>query len=425
MPQIFFHLGKGRIVVDIPDSNLVGVYSPRTADQARPADDLIRESLAGPTGCEPIPSQVKQGDKALIVLDDVTRVTPARQILPHILSELGTAGVKDADVGIVFALGTHRYMTEEEMVRKTGVDAFKRFEVSNHYWRDEAMLRDLGTTRSGIPISVNTRILDADWSIGVGNIVAHRIAGYTGGGKIVQPGLSGAETTGLTHYNAGKYEGEEIMGVADNPVRKEMEEIAEKAGLKMITNVVLDGKSTMTGCLSGNPVQAHREGVKACDEIYALPIEGKADIVVVDSHPADIDMWQAVKALEAAELAVKPGGTIVMFSPCWEGVSSEHPELVKHGYRPPSVAEAMLESGEVTDLCSAAAMMHVGKIIEKARVILYTVCIPKEDTLRLGFEYASDPQEAVDMAIEGAGSSPEILAFKRAAEVVPKIVGGR
>jgi len=421
MARIFFHLGKGRISVELPDRALAGIYSPREHRPGGAAEDLIAGSLSRPVGCDPIASQVSKGDKALVILDDITRETPTRLVLPPVLRELESAGLRDKDIQMVFALGTHRYMTRDEMARKAGEDALSRFHVFNHYWREESMLSDLGSTRSGIPISVNRSILESDWSIGVGNIVAHRVAGYTGGGKIVQPGLSGAETTGRTHIIAGRFEGEKILGVADNPVRAEIEEIAGKAGLKMIANTVMDGKGRMVDCFSGHPVAAHRKGVEASDDIYRIPIEHKVDVAVVDSHPADIDMWQAVKALEAAELAVKPGGTIVMFSPCWEGASKEHPELEKHGYLYPSKAEAMMESGELKDLCSIAAMVHVGKILEKMRVIVYTVGITRRETEILGFEYAADPQEAVDMALKGAGTSPEVLAFKRAAEIVPRV----
>lgn len=424
MPIEYFHMGKGFIAVDIPGSLLKGIYEPPSREADKGPDELVSHSLECPIGGEPISSQVSRGDKVLLVVDDVTRETPARAILPHITSQLEDSGVKDSDVEVIFALGTHRYMTPEEMRGKAGQETAKRYPMLNHEWMDEGELSDLGTTRSGTPIKVNRRILESDWSIGIGNIVAHRIAGYTGGGKIVQPGLSGDETTGYTHIMAGDLEGEEILGVAENPVRREMEEIAHKAGLKMITNTVLDGRARMIGCYSGDPVDAHRKGVETSDGIFAIPVDHKADITVVDSHPADTNMWQAVKAIQAGELATKPGGTIVLLSPCWEGASSEHPELEKYGYRPPDEARAMLEAGELKDLVTVAAMIHVGRILEKLRVIVYTIGISRKQTEILGFEYASSPKEAMKLALEGAGTSPEILAFKRASEIVPRLKRG-
>lgn len=421
MAEIFFNMGKGRAFVEIPDSNLVGVHSPPRCEAPGDSDRMVRDSIAEPVKAEPIPSQIGRGEKALIVLDDITRETPIRTILPQITGELERAGVRDGDIEIIFALGTHRYMSPEEMEGRAGPEAVKRFKVFNHYWREEEMLRDLGTTSSGIPIRVNSSILEADWSIGVGSIAPHRVAGYTGGGKIVQPGLSGAETTGLTHYMSGKLEGEDILGVAENPVRIEMEEIAHRAGLKMIANAVLDGRNSMAGCFCGDGVLAHREGTKLANEIYSVPIDSKVDVAVVDSHPADIDMWQAVKALEAAELAVRPGGTIVMLTPCWEGISKEHPELETHGYLYPEEAESMRNSGQLQDLCSVAAMIHVGKIRERMRVIVYSIGLTRKEIETLGFEYAPSPQEAVDMALQGAGRSAEVLAFKRAAQIVPRL----
>jgi hypothetical protein len=132
-------------------------------------------------------------------------------------------------------------------------------------------------------------------------------------------------------------------------------------------------------------------------------------------------MWQGVKGIQAAERSVKPGGTIVMFSPCWEGISEEHPELEKYGYLYPAEAQSLLDSGQLKDTVSTSAMFHIGRIRERFRVIVYTVGITKKDTETLGFEYASNPQEAVDMALEGAGRSAEIRAFMRAAQIVPRL----
>jgi nickel-dependent lactate racemase len=423
MTEIFFHLGKGRTRVEIPERNLLGVHSPPRLETGQAPEEVLRRSVSDPIGAEPITSSVDEGDNVLIILDDITRQTPTHLILPQLASELRSAGVRDEDVEVLFALGTHRYMTRAEMETKAGADMLGRFEAVNHYWKDESMLDDLGTTGSGIPITVNRMISEADWSIGVGNIVPHRVAGYTGGGKIVQPGLGGARTTGLTHMLSGRFEGEDVLGVAENPVRREIEEIADRAGLDMIVNTVLDGEANLLSAFSGDTVEAHRAGVEACDDIYTVPIGQKADIVVVDSHPADLDMWQAVKALEAAELAARPGGTIVLLTPCWEGVSSEHPELEEHGYLYPDDAISMMESGELKDLVSTAAMVHVGKILEKMRVIVYALGIKRRDVETLGFEYASSAQEAVDEALKGSGPSAEVLAFKGAAEIVPRISG--
>jgi nickel-dependent lactate racemase len=424
LPIEYFHMGKGFIAVDIPGSLLTGVYEPPSREVHSTPDEIVSRSLERPIGCEPIASQISRGDKVLLVVDDITRETPAAAILPRISSQLEESGVPDRDVEVIFALGTHRYMTPEEMRSKAGPQTAGRYRMSNHEWMDGGGLSELGTTGSGVPITVNRKILESDWSIGIGNIVAHRIAGYTGGGKIVQPGLSGDQTTGYTHIMAGDLDGEEILGMAENPVRREMEEIARKAGLKMIANTVLDGRARMIGCYSGDLVDAHRRGVEASDQVFAIPIDHKADITLVDSHPADMNMWQAVKAIQAGELATKPGGTIVLLSPCWEGASMEHPELEKYGYRPPDEARSMLEAGELKDLVTVAAMIHVGRILEKFRVIVYTIGIPKKQTEILGFEYASSPKEALKMALEGAGTSPEILAFKRASEIVPRLRRG-
>ncbi|HIE14449.1 TPA: nickel-dependent lactate racemase, partial [Candidatus Bathyarchaeota archaeon] len=364
----------------------------------------------------------KKGKKTVILCDDYTRPTPAHRVMPLLLDMLNEAGITDSNIRIVMALGTHRPMTEEEIIKKVGAEVYERVEVLNHDWRDEKSLVSLGKTINGTPITVNKHVVEADLKIGVGYIVPHRVSGYSGGAKIVQPGVCGGDTTGYTHWLSARFKGEEILGVAENPVRHEIEEVARRVGLDFIVNTVLNAKGEIVNVVAGDFIKAHRKGVEEAKRIYGVEIPSKAEVVVCDSHPCDADMWQAAKGIYSADLVVKRGGSIAFITPCWEGVSPEHPDVLKFGYISYSEVERLVEEGKIKDLSAAAHIVHVGRVsAEKAEVILYSEGISEEETERLNFKYAETPQKAVDEALKRQGPNSKIVVMKNAAELLPLI----
>ncbi|MHA1860603.1 MAG: nickel-dependent lactate racemase [Candidatus Asgardarchaeia archaeon] len=412
--------GKEELEIEVPEENVVAEVEPKGVSFRVDEEEVIKRSLSKPIMSERISELAKGKRKVLIVVDDYTRPTPCHKILPHILNELKKAGVSDDNVKILVALGTHRKMSEKEILRKVGEEVYERIEVENHDWRDESNLVNLGKTELGTPIVVNKNVVESDLVIGVGYIVPHRVAGFSGGCKIIQPGVSGAETTGRTHWMSAEFSNEEIMGIAENPVRREIERIGLRAGLNFIVNVVLDREKRIVGAFSGHPILAHRAGAKEAIKLFGVEIPERVDIVVADSHPADWDLWQAAKGLYSADLAVKKGGCIVFITPCWEGVSKEHPEVLEFGYRGYEEVKKLVENGVIKDLTAAAHIVHVGRTsAEKAKVIMYSEGIGRKECERLGFEYASTPQDAFEKAIEVVGKESKVIIMKYAAELLP------
>ncbi|KYH40588.1 MAG: hypothetical protein AYL31_006280 [Candidatus Bathyarchaeota archaeon B26-1] len=418
--------GSDFVEVELPEERIIAIVGPKEVEGNPHPEDEIESALDNPVGHPGLRALAKKGRKTVILCDDFTRPTPAYKIIPILLDRLNSVGIRDEDVKIVMALGTHRPMRRDEIVEKIGEEAFERVnEVINHDWKDRDSLMNLGRTPNGTPITVNRHVVEADIKIGVGYIVPHRVAGYTGGAKIVQPGVCGGDTTGYTHWLSAKFTGEEILGVAENPVRHEMEEVARRVGLDFIVNTVLNAKGEIVKVFAGDFVKAHREGVKEARRIYGVEVPSKADVVVCDSHPCDVDMWQAAKGIYATELVVKEGGSIAFITPCWEGVSPEHPDVLKFGYMSYENVKKLVESGRLKDLSAAAHIAHVGRVsAEKARVILYSEGISREDTLKLNFEYAESPQEAVDKALAKQGPNSKILVLKNTAELLPLVAKG-
>jgi nickel-dependent lactate racemase len=410
--------------LEISEANLLAVLEPRAIDPPKPVEELVSDALDRPIGSPRIEELVSPSSRVLILVDDITRQTPAWAILPSLLTRLAERGCKPDCTKILIASGTHALMSAQEVEKKLGPKIPREHEVNIHHWRNEESLKQIGVTADGTRIRVNRLVSEADLVIGVGQIVPHRVMGFTGGATIVQPGVSGREITGHTHWLSALFAGRQILGIAENPVRKEVEGIAQLAGLRFIVNVVMDAHHRVIHVVAGDPVAAHRAGAEFSLRIYGVAQPGLADIVVTESYPADYDLWQAAKGIYSAELAVREGGVVILVTPCPHGVSAEHPEVERLGYHGFAEVKAMVESGQISDLVAAAHLVHVGRVIrDRARGIMVSPGISHEIQAHLGFESASTPQRALEMAFRIAGPKAKVTVLRHGGDVLPLLKG--
>jgi len=408
--------------LDVPEENLLGVFSPSIVKVEKSEEQIIEEALSHPIGSPPLTQILKGREKVLVVVDDYTRSTPVQKILPCLIKELERAGVKKDGIQILVALGTHRPMTEEEMVEKFGPKLSKQYPILNHSWWDPSQLISLGETEKGTPILVNRMVKEVDFIVGIGQIVPHRVSGFSGGCNIVQPGICGEETTGRTHWLSAQFKGRDILGKIENPVKEEIESVAKKVGLKWIINTIQDGSGRLVAAVAGDPIHAYRIGAKRSLEVYRSELPGEADIVIADSHPYDSELWLASKGIYASELAVKKGGVVILVSPCPEGVSPSHPEVLEFGYQTFEDADLLFRQGKIHKLTAAAHLVHVGRVIkERASGIMVSKGISKEETERLGLTHASSPQEALEIAFSRMGRQARVAILQRGGEILPII----
>jgi nickel-dependent lactate racemase len=408
---------------EVADHNLAEVLSPRPSAPLRDLDGAIDTALDSPIGQRPLSEWVKPTDRIIIVSDDNTRLTPADRILPPLLARLNAAGVADARICCIMALGTHRYMTEGEMKQKVGPEVYRRIEVRNHEWRNPAALVDLGRSSQGTPLTVNRLVADADVVIGLGAIVPHHIPGFSGSSKIIQPGVCGAETTAETHLLSCKSGGDSFLGVEDNPVRRDMDDMADMVGMNTIFNVVMDSQGGVVGLFFGEKRQAFKAGTQLAREIYGIPYSVTPDIVVANSCPCDLDFWQSHKSLYPAQRMVRPGGTIIVCTPAPEGISPVHTDLldytswsseeIQKGYR-----DGRIKNGVAAALAAAWAMAR-----EKGSVIMYSPGIPAGDKKRLGHTHADSIEEAIAEAFKRQGPDAKLTVLTHAPDMLPVPTG--
>ena len=409
-------------VLEVPDQNLLGIFSPSILKMEETEEQIVERAFSQPIGSAPL-SQILKGHKAVLILvDDYTRNTPVKKIFPWLFKELERGGIKPGRIKILIALGTHRPMTEDERVKKFGEDISKRYRILNHTWWDPSQLITLGETEKGTPICVNRMVQEVDFILGIGQIVPHRVSGFSGGGNIVQPGICGEETTGKTHWLSAQFQGRDILGKIKNPVKEEIEKVARKVGLRWVINTIQDGSERLIGAVAGDPFEAYRKGARQSLEVYESTLPQEADIVIADSHPYDSDLWVASKGIYAAELAIKRGGVVILITLCPEGVSPSHSEVLELGYQTFEEVDPKVRKGMIQKLTVAAHLVHVGRVIkEMATGILVSTGISKEETERLGFAYARDPREALERAFSMTGRNAKIAVLQRGGEILPVI----
>ena len=414
---------RGFQPVHVSDDQLQGVYGPHQPEALPDTDTVIAHALAHPVGSAHIAESVRPADRVLVLTDDNTRLTPVDRILPFVLDELRRAGVSESRIEIMVAGGTHRHMTPAELDHKLGPAVTARFRILQNGWNDAAEIAEIGTTELGTPIAVNRRALDADYVIGIGHIVPHRVAGFSGGSKIIQPGICGWVTTGYTHWLSARFSGSQIMGRALNPVRSEMNDVAGRVGLSYLINAVQDGRGRLVALVAGDFLHAFAAGAEISKQVFRAPMPQRADIVITDSYPADIELWQAAKGVYTANLAVANGGVIILVTPCPEGVSVQHrSDILRFGYGPYDTVRTAVEDGELTNLAVAAHLVHGGESMGRGvTVMLVSTGISELEAERLNFLYASTVADALTVARGIVGASADIAVLQHGGELLPEV----
>lgn len=401
--------GAIRLKASIPASSLLFEGDMKQFYPLKDFEGALLEKLDSPIGCKALGEQVKSGDKILILIDDNTRITPVNRILPVLIDYLTDLGIPLKNIEILTAPGTHRMMTEQEIIEKVGKEIYGKVKIHQHDFKDKNALADMGIVETEgirLPVHVSKKALEADYIIGLGNIIPHSDAGFSGGGKIVQPGICGSVTTSATHIAGALLEEIPLGSIEDNPCRKGIERVAGRVGLKFIINVVMTHDQEVVGIFAGDFIEAHREGVKLSRQVYGVYVPEPADIVIVSASPCDIDYWQGEKGLVAAYFSVKQNGCIIFAAPCFEGMEHNHPRLREWSRISYSDAKAAVErisfDDDSADLVAADIAMANARVREKAEILIITEGLSDEDIAILGYKRFTTLQEAVDYALEVA-----------------------
>ena len=324
MKSLFF-FGKSGIEVDVPDG--VKCHELRSRKAVPVADETaaVSAALDRPIACEPL-SQLALGKKtAAISVCDITRPAPNRITLPPLLERLQNAGIPKENIIILIATGLHRAATTEEVNLIVGPEIAASYRVVSHNARARPEHRFLGETRRGTPVYVDERFVSADLHISLGFVEQHLMLGFSGGRKLIVPGLAAQETIKVIH--SPKFIREPLAtegSIAGNPLHEELLECARMARHDFIVDVALTQERKIAGVFAGDPVKAHAAGVDFVERACLEEIDEPADVVITSAagFPLDLTFYQSVKGITAATHLAKPGGKILTIAACAEGMGS-------------------------------------------------------------------------------------------------------
>ncbi len=323
--------GNEGLDVQVPDKNLAKVL--RMTEKQVVPDPVAetRKKLASPTNSKPL-SEIAKGKKtACIVVCDITRPVPNSTIVPPIIETLEQSGIKSEDITILIATGIHRPNEGGELVTVLGEDIPKKYRVVNHMSRDLDSHEYLGESPIyKAPIYIDKAYIEADLRITTGLIEPHLMAGYSGGRKLIVPGVSAFETLKVMHGALCMAHEKNTEGIINgNTFHQEALYIAKKARVDFIVNVTLNEERRITGVFAGELDAAHLEGVEFMSTQCRDTVPAPVDAVITSSagFPLDLTFYQTIKGMTAAKNILKPGGVLIIASRIAEGIGS--PEFTK------------------------------------------------------------------------------------------------
>lgn len=320
-----FAFGKNGIDVTVPDGFKYQVLRSRCAPALPDPAAALNEALDHPVGCAPLVELAAGKRTAAISVCDITRPAPNRVTLPPLLARLHAAGIPVEGITILIATGLHRQATPEEVDVIVGPEIAARYRGVSHDARVFTQHRALGITHRGTPVYIDERFMAADLHITLGFVEQHLMLGFSGGRKLVAPGLAAQETIKVLHSPRFMREPLAREGsIAGNPLHEELLEIARMAEHDFILDVTLTQEREISGVFAGDPVRAHAAAVEFLEttSLERLPEPVDAVITSAAGYPLDLTLYQSVKGISAAQHVVKPGGRILVVGECAEGVGS-------------------------------------------------------------------------------------------------------
>ncbi len=324
--------GRGHLDVEFPDDRTTIIEPSHQAGLADERAAMIA-ALDAPVNAAPLRTQVA-GKKIVIVHTDITRATPNDRLIPWLLVYLEGAGAKREDITLLNGLGTHRPNTKAEMEQMLTPAVVANYRCVNHEPENDAAHVQFGVTRTGVPALLNRHLAEAEVRIITGFIEPHFFAGFSGGPKGIMPGVAALKTVMSNHGAKNIGDRRSTFGVTEgNPIWEEMRDIALRVGPSFLLNVALNEQRKITGIFAGDLIAAHKVGIEFVRAGAMQRVEQPFDIVVTTNsgYPLDMNLYQAVKGMRAADLIVKDGGTVIIAAECTEGVpaNSPHDKLLR------------------------------------------------------------------------------------------------
>ncbi|MFC1558123.1 nickel-dependent lactate racemase [candidate division KSB1 bacterium] len=413
-----FICGKSEIEIVIPEKNLTFNLGIKDSTKLNDLKREIENILNHPVGTSPLSEMAKEKKNIVILADDYTRLTPANIIIPVVLDELNKAGIPDSNVTIVIATGSHKPMSDTQIQNKFGSEVISRIKIHQHDYLDEKNLLSFGKTKRGTNIWINKEVIEADFRIGIGTIFPHHPTGWSGGAKILLPGVAGKETIAQMHLLGAT---EQRLGEVLTPCREEMEDFAESTKIEFIINAVINDTGEVVYITGGDFIKAHRKGIEFALKVCGVPFKRKADITISNTYPVNYDLFQADKGLFSAEITTKENGEILLISGFREGITSSHKEFIElANLSDENIWNIVKNDPHNHDLLACAEVLYLNHIKNKFKTYIVTDDLTEDEVKYIGLHYLN-PGHLQEFIYDRIKKNPEtgIGIINQSIEVLP------
>ena len=414
--------GSTGLTVDLPEerTTVVEPLHPRAAPDERGA---VLEALRRPVAGPPLREVMRGRRTVAISICDGTRPQPRQIVVPAILEELEGL-VRLEDIVVLVATGTHRGNSEEELRAMLGDEVLASVRVVNHDARDPSTLTWMGRFGADVPVWLNSEWARADVRITTGFVEPHFFAGFSGGPKLVAPGLAGLETTLTLHDAARIGHPDARWGVTHgNPVHDDVRAIAAATGTHFALDVVLDGEQRIAHAFGGELFAMHEAACAVVRQTAMRAVPSPFDVVLTTNSgfPLDQNLYQAVKGMSAAAQVVRPGGAIVCAAECRDGFPSHgsYREELTAAASPAALLEAI--AARTTTVPDQWQIQIQAGIQARSRVIVHTSYLSDEELSEAHLEQTADVEATVWHLLEAAGPEARVCVLPYGPLTVPYV----
>ncbi len=415
--------GRTGLPVTLPSDRLVGPLQIRAVTPLADPEAEVERAIANPIQSPPLRDLARGKKSVCILVCDITRPVPNPLILRPILRTLHEEGISWEQILILVATGLHRPSTSAERVEMLSEEIASTYRVEDHHGTILEEHTYLGTTENGVPAWIDTRYIEAELKITTGLIEPHLMAGYSGGRKLICPGIAALETVKVWHGPKFLEHPKADCGFLDgNPVHEENTRIALLAGCDFIVNVTLDSHRKVTSVVAGDMQAAFLEGVKFVENIVKAPVPEPMDIVITSGagYPLDTTFYQAVKGMTGCLPILKQGGTIIIAASLSEGVGS--PEFTSLFHENPSL-EVFMERilGRDYFVMDQWQLEELAKVRRKVKVKVVSDGLPASVLSGLFVEAAPSVEQALADSIAEYGPEARVAVIPKGPYVLPLV----
>lgn len=421
--RVKFEYGKRGLYAELPDERVVRTLRYKDAPPLPDPAAVLTEVLARPSGTPPLAELARGRRDACIVICDITRPVPNELILRPVLGTLEAAGIPRDKITILVATGLHRPNEGDELVEMVGREIAENYRIVNHHGQDLSEHTYLGTSPRGVPIWIDSRYVQADLKITTGLIEPHLMAGFSGGRKLICPGIAALETVKVWHGPDFLEHPRADCGILEgNPVHEENTWIGRKTGCDFIVNVVIDSERRPLKFVAGDMEAAFLEGVQFVRGVVRDTVPEPVDIVVTScaGYPLDTTFYQAVKGMTGALPIVKEGGTIILCASLSEGIGSPQFQQL---FRENASLEVFVERilGKDYFVMDQWQLEELAKVRRKAKVKVVSDGLPAETLNQLFVEAAPTVEAAVAASLAEYGPAAKIAVIPKGPYVLAQV----